>query len=435
MIGAAAIDYYQQEICVTGDYQERAWAAAAHDGMERYRNSVIVAHRRAGKTVAVVAQVIRDVFACQHPEPQAAYIAPTAKQARRVSWPYFRRMLANVPGVKFKEAQQEIALPNGGRITLASGEDYDAIRGMYLDAAVVDEAADCPESLITAVLMPALLDRDGKLILIGTVKGRGPFWRMYEKARDSEDWYAGLFLPRDTGVIPDHKLEAIRRELSESEFAQEFLCDPSAAVKGAFWAKELRQAEAEGRICAVRHDQRLPVVAAMDLGMADSTAIWLAQLHSGGEIRLIGYREYQNTAFVRILQELRELPYKIDRWIGPHDLRVREYTSGQSRLDAAADLGIIFEVCPRLPVIDGIEAVRACINRMVFDQVGCRSGLDVLALYRAKWDDTARVLSRNPIHDFTSHGADAMRYLITGTQGGQASLFGNAKLGAIDYGD
>lgn len=433
VVDAQHAELQPSAICVTGDYVERDWAAAAHDGMEAHRNSVIIAHRRAGKTVCVIAQAIRDVFACKAPEPQAAYIAPTAKQARTVSWPYFRRMLGHIPGVNFREHQQQIDLPNGGRILIASGEQYDRLRGLYLDCAIVDEAADCPDALITKVLMPALLDRDGKLILIGTVKGRGPFWRMYEKALESPDWYAARFLPSDTGVIPPDALARIRGELSESEYAQEFLCDPSAAIKGAYWARELRQAEEDGRVCRVPHDPRIPVTVALDLGMADSTAIWIAQLHTGGEIRLLEYREYQNTSFVQILRELEALPYRIAHWVGPHDLRVREYTSGQSRMDAAAELGIIFDVAPRLPVIEGIEAVRVAIPRMVFDASKCRAGLDALALYRSKWDETHRVLSRNPVHDWTSHGADALRYLITGTGGGQANIF--TRMGDLDYGD
>jgi len=420
------------EIVATGDYQPRQWALAVHAGIESRRNSIVVAHRRAGKTVLVVAQVINEMFACPHPNPQWAYIAPTARQARMVSWPYFTKMLAHIPGIEFREHALEIRFPNGGRIMLASGEGYDRLRGLYLDGCVVDEVADCPESLIPAVLRPALSDRKGKLILIGTVKGRGPFWQTYLRARHSPDWYAGIFLPDDTNVIDADELALLRREMSDDEYRQEMLCDPDAAVRGSYYGESLRKLTDRGGVTSVPFDPALTVTVGLDLGISDSTACWFAQLHRGGEIRLIEYAEWQNTSFLQIIREIRARGYVDVDWIGPHDLSVREYTSGQSRYDAAADVGVVFTIAPRLPVIDGIEAVRRAMPRMVFDDMGTQMGREFLALYRSEWDDKRRVLSRNPVHDFSSHAADALRYLVTGTSGGvQPALFRN--LEPIDY--
>jgi phage terminase large subunit len=421
-------------ISVTGDYVERPWASEVHDGLESRRNGVVIAHRRAGKTVLMVAQLVRDYFAAlidKKPNPQCAFIAPTAKQARSVAWPYFRMMLKHIPGVEFREHMLEIEMPAGGRFILASGEKYDRLRGLYLDAAVVDEAADSPDALVTQVLRPALADRQGKLYLIGTVKGRGMLWQTYERALKSPDWYASKWLPHQTGALAEEELAMLKREMSEEEYAQEMLCDPGAAVKGSYYGRALRELEEGGGVCKVPFDQQYAVTIGMDLGIADSTAIWIAQLMRGGEIRVLEYLEFQNTGFVQILKELQGKPYQIDRWIGPHDLRVREYTSGQTRIDAARELGIEFEVAPKLPVIDGIEAVRRALPRMVFDEDKTRAGINALALYRSEFDETRRVLSRNPVHDWTSHAADAMRYLVTGTSGGQRDLF--TRFAPIDY--
>lgn len=420
------------EVCATGDYTPRDWAIPVHEGINDNRNAIIVAHRRAGKTVAVIAETINQMFSCRYSEPQWAYVAPTARQARMVSWPYFTKMLGHIPGIEFREHALEIRFPNGGRIMLASGEAYDRLRGAYLDGAVVDEAADCPASLIGTVLRPALADRQGKLVQIGTVKGRGPFWQTYLRARQSDDWYAGLFLPSDTMVLPDDELELLKREMTPDEYRQEMLCDPDAAVRGSYYGESLRNLTDRGGITSVPYDPALPVTVALDLGISDSTACWFAQLHRGGEIRLIEYAEWQNTSFLQIIREIRERGFIALEWIGPHDLSVREYTSGQSRYDAAADVGVVFTIAPRLPVIDGIEAVRRAMPRMVFDDLGTQVGREYLALYRSDWDDTRRVLSRNPVHDFSSHAADAMRYLVTGTSGGvQPGLFRNAE--PIDY--
>ncbi|MFV2089024.1 MAG: terminase large subunit domain-containing protein [Pseudomonadales bacterium] len=418
-------------ISVTGDYRERAWAAEVHDGLDCHRNGVVIAHRRAGKTVCIIAQLIRVLFRCVEPNPQVAYIAPTARQARVVAWAYFNQMLSDIPGAKFREHEMIIELPGGRRILFASGEQFDRLRGLYLDAAGVDEMADCPEALITTVLVPALSDRKGKLYLIGTVKGRGPFWQAYLRALEDPDWYAGKYLPDQTNVVDPDELEYLKRTMSVEEYRQEMLCDPDAAVKGSYYGRML--AGIAEQVTAVPHEPDLSVTLAMDIGLADATAVWCAQLHRGGEIRLIDYFEYQNTSFSDILGELKALPYHVGRWIGPHDLKVREYMTAQSRLEGAQALGVSFEIAPKLGVRDGIDAVGRALSRCWFDKVKTERGLEALRLYRSQYDEKHRVMSRNPVHDWTSHAADAFRYLITGTDGGQASTV--LDLPALDYGE
>lgn len=421
---------------MTGDYVERPWFSEVHDGLDSHRNGCIVAHRRGGKTVGMVAQGVRETFREHLPGPQGAYIAPTAKQAKDVAWHYFVDMLKDVPGVEFRRHTLEIELPlmagqdRPGRILLASGDKYDRLRGMYLDWAIVDEGADCPEALIPTVLLPALEDRLGKLWLIGTVRGRNWFWQQYEKAMASSDWFAGLYAPSSTGVFTDEQLEFLRQEMGDDAYRQEMLCDPTAASRGAYFAREL--AEHKSQQTTVPYDAQLGVTVSFDLGIADATAVWFTQVHGAGEIRHIEYREYVNTGFIDILRELQRLDYVIDRWIGPHDLAVREYSSGQSRLDAARSVGVNFEVAPRLPVIDGIEAVRRALPRMWFDADKCRDGLIALEQYHSQYDEKRRVLSRNPVHDWSSHGADAMRAFVTASRGGQAKdLF--ADMAPLEY--
>lgn len=418
-------------LSVTGDYVERRWMSEVHDGIDSHRNSVIIAHRRAGKTVGIVAQLLRIAFSCKLRRPQVAYIAPTAKQARDVSWFYFVDMLADIPGCRFNKHELSITLPNGGRVLFASGDNYDRLRGLYLDGACVDEAADCPEALIPMVLRPALADRKGKLILIGTVRGRNYFWDQYADAIESPDWYAAKFLPDDTGAIDAEELAFLKRNTSDEAWRQEMLCDPTAASRGAFWAQTL--ADHAEQQTSVPYDQNIGVCVAFDLGIADSTAVWFAQLAPGGEIRLIEYLEYQNTGFLDILSEIKRKPYEITRWIGPHDLKVRDYTTGQARIDAAASVGVHFEIAPKLLVIDGIEAVRRALPRCWFDAIQCRQGLVSLQQYHSDYDEKRRVLSRQPVHDWSSHAADSFRYLITGTDGGSGQT--SLQLPPLEYGN
>ena len=426
------------QLSVTGDYIEREYQTRLHDGMEDFSQAIIIAHRRAGKTVVVIAQLIRDVFSCGLHRPQVAYVANTYKQAKNVAWLYFQDMLKHVPNVKYSKQDLSIVIPssdgdptNVRTIFLLGSENPDRLRGMYLDSACVDEMATAPASLITKILRPCLADRAGKLYLIGTVSGMNHFWKQYEKARDSEHWFSALLLPEDTHALSDDAIAVLKREMSDEEYRSEMLCDPTAAVLGSFYAKVIRELSENDQVCHVPFDQALPVCAAFDLGIADATAIWFAQLHRGGEIRIIDHCEYTNTGFIQILDEVRKL-YNITRWIGPHDLRVREYTSGQSRVDAASEIGIEFEIAPMLPVIDGIEAVRRALPRCWFDEEKTQYGVECLTLYHSSYDDKRRVLSRNPVHDYTSHSADAFRYLITATDGGRPDLFHEQP--QLDYG-
>lgn len=406
------------------DYQPRSYQAALHRGFSSTRNAIVIAHRRAGKTVAMVAQLIRDAFECSKPRPRVAYIAPTYRMAKSIAWDYFKAMLQGLRGVRFRESDLQIDLPNGARIMLMGGENPDRLRGQYLDSAAVDEMADCPESLITAVLRPCLADRQGSLYLIGTVKGRNHFWHTYERALTHPDWFTANLKPDDTHALSDDDLRILRDEMGEEFYRAELLNDPTAAVRGAFYGETMRDLEEKGRICEIEHLKDHPITLAFDLGWADATAVWAIQTLSNGSNRLFDYAEYTHVPFSEILSEYRSRSdWQIERWIGPHDLNQHD-PEGTSRHDTASNLGIWFEVCPRHLIIDGIEASRRVLQRCWFDAEATRTGREYLSLYRAQWDDKRRVLSRAPVHDECSHAADAFRYFAKSTDGMQPQLWG-----------
>ena len=411
------------------EYAPRPFQKRLHAGFNSHRNSIVICHRRAGKTVAAVAQVIRSVCECRSPAPRGAYIAPTYGMAKRISWDYFKRMLVNVPAV-FREGELCIDLPGDRRIYLLGADNPDRLRGLYLDVAVVDEMADCSESLIGEVLRPALADRNGKLILIGTVKGRNHFWRAYEKASrdESGDWFTANLTPDVTGSLTDEQLAFLRKEMSEDEYAGEMLNDPNAGVRGSFYGATLRDLETRGRICKVEYDRNVLVDVAFDLGYADGTAVWWVQCLGMREVRVLQFREYSQTPLGDILREVRAMPYSYGRWIGPHDLRVHDSFSGVTRIDAAFELGIQFEVAPKVPVNDGIAAGTRVMSMAWFDDEGTRDGRDRLALYRSQYDEKHRTLMRAPLHDWTSHAADAWRYFAVATDGRVADLWNTGPL-------
>jgi phage terminase large subunit len=380
------------------------------------RWAVMVCHRRAGKTVAAVTELIRRGMTCTRPNPRAAYIAPLYKQAKDAAWDYLKHYGLQLIGAEAKETELALELPNGGRVRLYGADNPDALRGIYLDEVVLDEYAQMRPGLWSEVIRPALADRMGGATFIGTPMGRNAFAELWERAKADPTWFALMLKASESGLIPKAELAAARREMSPDQYAQEFECSFDAAVPGAYFAPLLAQAEAEGRIGAVPWEPRLPVHSAWDLGIGDSTAIWFFQL-AGLEIRLIDYHEDSGVALSHYAGEMLERKargWALEEHILPHDATVRELGSGKSRVETLQALGIHPRVLPAMPVDDGIQAVRTLLPRCRFDAEKCRRGLDALRQYRRDYDDRLKTFRGRPRHDWTSHAADALRYLALG---------------------
>jgi len=378
------------------------------------RFAAIVAHRRAGKTVAaIIDQVDSALRFSALPNGRFAYVAPFYAQAKDVVWTYLKSYALKVPGTIPNEAELRVDFPNGNRVRLYGADNYDRMRGIYLDDVVMDEMGDMDPRAWSEVIRPALADRQGKATFIGTPKGRNGFWEIVERAKDNPDWYLSILRASETGLIPPDELAALRAEMSEDEFLREFECSFDAAVEGAYYARLLNEAElaAPKRIGHVPHDPALEVHAAWDLGIGDSTAIWLAQF-VGREIRLIDYIENNGVALDWYARALRERPYLYAPLILPHDAQARELGTGKSRVEMLEGMGFRTRLAPRLGVEDGIETVRRMLPRTWIDATRCDVGLRAVREYREKVDPKRKV-SLGPLHDWTSHSADALRYLMT----------------------
>lgn len=383
------------------------------------RWACVVAHRRAGKTVAAVNDLLRAALKCDRPQPRFAYVAPFTRQAKDVSWGYLRRFAASIPDATVSVSELWVELPpHGARIRLYGADNYNRLRGIYLDGVVLDEYADMDPRAWSEVIRPALADRQGWAAFIGTPKGRNAFWELYERATASPDWFALRLKASETGLLAAEELESLKAELSADEYAREMETSFDAAVAGAYYAAALTAAEIEGRIGRVAHDPAAEVHAAFDLGIADATAIWLAQF-VGREIRLIDYVENNGVGLDWYARALRERPYVYAPLILPHDALARELGTGQSRVEMLQGLGFAVRIAPRIGVADGIEAVRRLLPRTWIDAGRCEAGLRALRDYREKTDPKRRV-ALGPLHDWTSHPADALRYLMTAYEEPQA---------------
>jgi hypothetical protein len=209
-------------------YEPRPKQLELHSLMAKHRFGVVVCHRRFGKTVCAVASLVHAAISDKRKDGRYGYIAPYYKQAKKVTWDYFKKLAYNIPGVKFYESELKVDFPNGSQIHLFGGDNPDALRGMYLDGVVIDEVADSRPNLWGEVIRPALSDRLGWALFIGTFKGVDKLYELYQMAQDSPGWFTKIYSAEDTGIIPVEELEAARREMTKAQFAREFLCDPMA---------------------------------------------------------------------------------------------------------------------------------------------------------------------------------------------------------------
>ncbi|NBQ50991.1 MAG: hypothetical protein EBU35_10205 [Marivivens sp.] len=258
-------------------YEPRELQRKLHDEMSEKRWGVVVCHRRFGKTVWAINHILRDALMCQKPNPRFAYMAPTYRQAKNVAWDYIKQFAGAIPNVKFHETELRCDLPTGARISLLGAENPDSLRGIYLDGCVMDEVADMPENVFPEVLRPALSDRKGWCVFVGTPKGHDAFFEKYEEATSNDDWLAAVYKASETGILDDEELEAAKVMMSADQYAQEFECSWNANVPGAVYGKEMEAAQAEGRIGNVPYDPSVRVDTWWDLGVGDSTAIFFTQ--------------------------------------------------------------------------------------------------------------------------------------------------------------
>ena len=188
-------------------------------------------------------------------------------------------------------------------------------------------------------------------------------------------------------------------------------------MKGAIYSKELEQARTEGRVATVPYDAALPVDTDWDLGIGDAMAIWFSQSTRSGEVRLIDYYENSGEGFPHYAALLSSKPYRYGKHWAPHDISVRELSSGRTRQEVALSHGLRFEVTPRLhsqagnEVEEGIHAARMLFSRCWFDGVKCKVGIEALMHYRRDYNERLNEFKATPVHDWASHGADAFRGL------------------------
>jgi phage terminase large subunit len=396
---------------ITIPYAPRAIFQPFHDRTQRW--SICVAHRRAGKTVARINDLIKRAIQCEKQEPRFAYVAPLYSQAKDVAWTYLKRFTAVIPGTVPHESELRVDLPGDKRIRLYGADNYERIRGIYLDGIVLDEFGDMDPRAWSEVIRPALSDRKGWADFIGTPKGKNEFHRMWLQAQGDPEWFTALLKASETNLLAPEELADARKFMTEDQYNQEFECDFQAGVVGAYYAKEMQYLDREKRITNVPWESGVPVDTAWDLGIDDSTAIWCVQV-VGKEVRLIDYYEASGVGLDHYANWLRTKPYAFGKHFLPHDAEVKELGTGKSRVETLAKLGIRSQVIPAQSVEDGINATRMLLTKCWFDKTKCERGVSALSQYRREFDEKLKAFKQRPLHDWSSHAADAFRYLALG---------------------
>jgi len=390
-------------------YKPRRLQKFLHNQIPKHRFNVIIAHRRSGKTVLCINHLIRAALTNPQPNPRYAFIAPTFKQGKSTAWDYIKNYSRNIPYIKFNESELRCDFPNGSRITILGAENDQALRGIFLDGCVFDETQNISPVLFPEIIRPSLADRKGWCIFIGTPKGQNYFYKLHKQALEEEDWWTATYKASQTKVLDDKELSAAQRVMSKDLYEQEFECSFQAAITGSYYGKIIEELEKSNRITEVPYDENLKTETWWDLGLKDSTAIWFIQ-RLQSQLRVIDYYENSGEGLDFYADVLDSKPYKYDRHIAPHDIKVRELGAyGKSRLETALELGISFDIAPKLSIEDGIEMVRKTLPQCYFDKNKTYQGTEALKAYQKKWDERNQCFKNRPTHNFASHPSDAFR--------------------------
>lgn len=392
------------------NYVPRPQFLPYHNRTQRY--AVLLVHRRGGKSFSTLNDIIVRALT---PSPdglrqQFAMMAPTQTQARTIAWQYLKEQtacFANCKGYKSLEQHLTVVLPDpqdtnkpGSTIMLVGAENAERLRGLYLNGIVIDEAADIPDFVVTQIIRPALADRQGWLTISGTVKSVDDYlWRSYELAQKLPLlWFCMNLKASESGILPQHELDDLKASMSEEAYRVEFENDVHAATTGRIFLQYLNPQQ----VTRVPYDPAGSApITAWDLGMSDSTAIWVAQV-CGREIHILDYYEGTGQSLDYYVDWLRKLPYakRFGAHLLPHDSRVRELGSGKSRLEILRDMGLRnLKVVPKLPKDQQIEAGRLLLPKCWFNEETTADGRKALRNYSFQFDQRKQVFSLAPLHD------------------------------------
>ncbi len=400
-----------------GQFKPRNYQLPIFDAIEnkRYKRVLAIWPRRAGKDIVGWHIIIR---AALRRIGVYYYVFPTYGQARKVLWDSItidgRRFVDFIPKELIKNinnSDMKITLLNGSLIQLIGSDTYDqSLVGTNPVGLVFSEyALQDPQAY--QFVRPILAANEGWALFLSTPRGKNFLWEMLQIAQQNPDWYVSKLTVEDTHHITLHDIEKEKADgMSEDMIRQEFYCDFSLGVEGAYYSKYIDKLRLNGQITTVPWESAFKVYTAWDLGVRDSTTIIFFQI-IGVTIRIIDCYENSKHGLEHYIEVVDAKPYSYAKHIAPHDIKVREFGSGITRIEKARQLGVKFTVADDISIIDGIEAVRSNFSKMWIDERNCSALVKALENYRQEFDSKRKIYKPHPLHNFASHFADCMRYL------------------------
>jgi len=357
-------------------------------------------------------------------------VFPLLNQGRRIAWtgmdgegiPFIDAWPKELVASK-QSGEMRLTLKNGSVIQIMGADQPDRAVGANPIGMVFSEYSLC-DPTIWQLTLPILAENGGWAVFNGTPRGENHFYDILLEAQSNKKWFGSHLTARDTkAVTPEALIEARQEAKDEALFQQEFMTSFSSPLQGAYYASQMKQLSKQNRFLdRISPDPKLDVHTAWDLGVADKTAIWFYQQFQS-EIRILDY--YENSGeglpfYIRVLREWQEdngIVY--GKHFAPHDIKVRELTSGKSRYETARELGIRFSIVQKHTIEDGIDQTRNLLPRCWFDRAKCHRGINALKSYKKEYDALRDTFKPKPLHDWSSHAADAFRYLAWGFKDAQ----------------
>jgi hypothetical protein len=385
--------------------------------------------------VAGINDLIRGALRCPLESPRFAYVAPTYSQAKDVAWGYLKRFTEPIPGRVVSEAELHVTMPGDKRVRLYGADNYDRMRGVYFDGVIIDEPADMDPAAWYDVIRPALSDRQGWAVWIGTPKGRDAFYRLWKDATSSKEWFTMRLPASESGILPQAELESAKHSMRavEGAYEREYECSFETPVLGSIYGEAIAKARQEKRILDYEWDRSYPVYSAWDLGWSDSTSVWLWQM-VGRDIHWIWHTRQSRRTAAQMAMLLVETKIPISAHFLPHDATSTDASLGMSYKDALEKAGLYnLTVVPRTTNIwAGINSLRDILSRSWFRAKECEKGLESLEAYHTKDTSSGEVVVKEPVHDWSSHDADAARMVAESLELGlHASASSKAVMNAL----
>lgn len=406
-------------------YQENAWNSL-QNGKKR---AILCWHRGAGKDLFALNFLISQMV-----EFPGVYLHcfPNYSQAKKAIWNSTHdtskgenmSYLDHFPEELIENKNSSdmmIRLKNGAIYCLmgVDGKNAQRARGMNPRFVIMSEYAYMDVSAWETI-EPRIIQNNGTALFVSTPNGQNHFYDLYNYAvKHPEDFFSSLLTVKETNTVSEQDIEIVRGKGTPEDFIQqEFYCSFTRGAQGSYYGKLIQKAREENRITELSVNPSLPCYTAWDIGIGDSTALWIFQPLENGKYNFVHYYENHGENIEHYCKYLDSWKSKHDiiwgRHFVPHDMKNDEFIAGIDRVEAARRLGFNVDVLERIGVDEGINMSRSILPFCNFDVLHCKHGIKALDLYCKKYNDILKVYYDTPLHNQYSHGADAFRYACQG---------------------